>query len=93
MGKKTEIIGAVLRVSCDPFIIGEKDSSWWHSELQGLETDIRRHIDDVGHIEHELEIDETCEYCGSGWSEGDSPHNGGCCHEDILVMDAQDFPQ
>ena len=28
-----------------------------------------------------------CEHCGSPWTEGDFPHNGGCCAEDCKVFD------
>lgn len=49
--------------------------------------DVRRHVDDVGDVRVEEVVEEVCEHCGSLWTEGDSPHNGGCCHEDAEAME------
>ena len=33
-----------------------------------------------------VEWDSVCEWCGAIWTEGDSPHNGGCCDRDCAVF-------
>lgn len=56
--------------------------------LENMRDQIVRHVDDVRSrdIRIENDIEETCEFCGRPWTEGDSPHNRGCCHRDEEVM-------
>ena len=49
--------------------------------------DIQRHVDNVGSALMEVESEEVCEYCGALWTEGSSPHNGGCCARDCEIVE------
>lgn len=54
-------------------------------------SDIKRHVDNADTPYIHFECEKTCEFCGAKWTEGDdSPHNGGCCEEDIAIMEATD---
>lgn len=44
-------------------------------------------VGDIGSVSIETDTSTVCEFCGDDWTEGDSPHNGGCCGKDIEVMD------
>lgn len=44
-------------------------------------------IEDAGRVELDWESYEVCEYCEAIWTEGDSEHNGGCCPQDMDIMD------
>lgn len=46
----------------------------------------RRHVDGCT-VEVESSRVEVCEWCGSTWTEGNSPHNGGCCWRDTEVFE------
>lgn len=48
---------------------------------------IRRHVDGIDSAVLVYDVEETCEHCGRQWTEGDSPHNGGCCDQDCEVFD------
>ncbi len=54
--------------------------------------DVERHVDNLPSIGAKTRVvwesRDECEYCGSIWTEGDLPHNGGCCHEDCLVLES-----
>jgi len=54
---------------------------------KNIEADIRRHVYDIGRTDIVFDSEEVCEYCDADWSEGDSPHNGGCCQKDIEIME------
>ena len=43
---------------------------------------IRRHVDNVGHIEIVEESESCCEFCGYHWGEKSDEYNGGCCDRD-----------
>ena len=51
---------------------------------------IKRHIDDYGGLSLVIKTEDVCSFCGAKWTEGDSPHNGGCCDEDEAVMIAEE---
>ena len=61
---------------------------------EAIAEQIRRHVDDLPSrgargVSVIWDTEAYCEYCGSPWTEGrDSPHNGGCCDEDVALMDA-----
>jgi hypothetical protein len=60
---------------------------WYErDELKRMEIEIRRHVDDAG-VEQHVIMQDTCEWCGAIWTEGESEHNGGCCDQDIEVME------
>ena len=61
----------------------------WRAAAKELRDQIERHCDS-GRIDIETDSDDLCEFCGALWTEGDDPHNGGCCAEDIKVLEALD---
>lgn len=90
MGKVTTYTGAVVHVEVAAPFARKPSRESWRSSARALENDIKRHCDNFGSISHEIEKEETCEFCGDLWTEGDSPHNGGCCYKDAEVMLATD---
>lgn len=64
-----------------------------HDEMvascERVKSDILRHVDldDRNGVYVKRETEDQCSHCGSAWTEGDSPHNGGCCDEDCAVME------
>jgi len=61
----------------------QKNNATW------LVESIRRHCDGYASVSIEWDAEDCCEHCGVTWTEGDSPHNGGCCDNDCDVMDAE----
>ena len=60
------------------------------SDCKAIAQRIRRHVDGFGSVSIEKTTEDVCSFCGSKWTEGDSPHNGGCCDEDEAVMIAEE---
>ena len=64
------------------------------AELEEIADQIRRHVDGLpsypgNGVVAVWDTEATCEFCGSTWTEAyDSPHNGGCCHDDCERMEA-----
>jgi len=63
------------------------------ADCEDIADQIRRHVDGLpSYRDRGVNVvwdkEEVCEHCGRVWTEGDSPHNGGCCEEDIKVLDA-----
>lgn len=52
-----------------------------------IAADVKRHADDVGSVTVQCETEEVCEHCGAEWTEGEMPHNGGCCEKDAEVCE------
>lgn len=89
MGKRTRYNCAYLTVEIDrPYRYGrELTRDHWYAAAKAARDEIVRHCDSVGAIDIESDTDELCGFCGSQWTEGDSPHNGGCCTQDIAVLE------
>lgn len=91
-------MGKITRYNCASVVV-EVDPGWitrsaddaarkrgWVSEAENVVSQIKRHVDHrTAYIEHDT--DDLCSFCGSFWTEGDSPHNGGCCDEDCALME------
>lgn len=60
----------------------QKNNAAW------LVESIRRHCDGYRGVSIEWDTEDRCEHCGAVWTEGDSPHNGGCCDKDIDALEA-----
>ena len=63
------------------------------ADCEEIARDIRRHVDGLPSYGNQgvcviWDKEEVCEHCGWAWTEGDSPHNGGCCAKDIEVLEA-----
>jgi len=57
-------------------------------DLKEIVEGIKRHVDNVGSVVLAYDTEQTCEFCCNPWTEGDSPHNEGCCDKDIELMEA-----
>ena len=64
----------------------ERRRKHYKSEAEDLQQQAKRHTD-AGSVDLESDTVEVCEWCGSTWTEGNSPHNGGCCQRDSEVAD------
>lgn len=99
MGKKTESID--YRVIVEPRARGdfgfasigglewtpEQEKRICEDIIEGIKKAARADIiEDAGRVTLDYEKTEVCEYCGSPWTEGNSPHNGGCCEDDEAIM-------
>jgi hypothetical protein len=82
--KKHEIQSYHLEV--DPSFYG-RDLEQLHNLCKDIETQIRRHVDGHGTITIVPEYKDTCNHCGSQWTEDSEFYNGGCCDKDILEND------
>jgi len=70
----------------------EKRLEEYRVKCEQMVRQIKRHVDDVGSVSVESEMEAVCEHCGSDWSEErDSPHNAGCCEKDAKVCIAEEL--
>ena len=60
---------------------------YYQDAAREIASQARRHVDGCT-VAVESDTVEVCEWCGCTWTEGDSPHNGGCCDKDCEVMEA-----
>lgn len=51
-------------------------------ECRSIEEQVRRHVDQDGAVTV-YDIENVCEFCGSGWTEESDAYNGGCCDKDV----------
>lgn len=49
--------------------------------------DVKRHVDNVGHVSIDFDQNDVCEHCGSDWTEKSTEYNGGCCDADQAAED------
>lgn len=49
---------------------------------EDIKRDIQRHIDNIDGVRVVSDLCETCECCGSSWTEKGTTYNGGCCDQD-----------
>lgn len=99
MGRKTRRVDFFVRVwPRDPGDFGcvklggvpARTESEEEQLCQQIKASIKRHVADVGTVGVECTTETFCEFCGAKWTEGDSPHNGGCCDDDCAVMDSME---
>lgn len=77
--------------------LSEQTTEQARQDAEYLADDIRAHVDkslvpsygDRG-ISVVCDTDEVCEFCGWTWTEGDQPHNGGCCAKDADIMEKEE---
>lgn len=98
--RKSRLVGAHVIVDVQP-VWPPQQQSWetaqryierlrnhYHNESNRLRSEIKRHVDDLGEISIEFIVESICEFCGAKWTEAkDSPHNGGCCEQDLAIAD------
>lgn len=74
-------------IAIDDSWIFEKDPAKRQAAIDRHGADIissiRRHVDDVGHMNIEHEYENQCEYCDDAWTEEGDTFNGGCCEKDM----------
>ncbi len=92
MPKKIAYTGAHVKVSVENPRWGQISRDDWYAAANHLVADIKRHCDDVSDCDVELEVEESCEFCGCDWTEDDKPYNGGCCDEDVKAADPLGLP-
>lgn len=69
---------------------GEEDrQKQYRQRCEEIIANIKRHVDDVGHMEIVYDTDGECEHCGSRWTEDSDSYNGGCCEKDESAMLAE----
>lgn len=62
---------------------GEEDRQRQYRErCEDIVTQVKRHVDDIGHAYVECDTDDVCEHCGARWTEKSPHYNGGCCEAD-----------
>lgn len=96
MGKKAEFEDAHIRVDIREYQFllprtWKERQARREQELRDVGQEIldgiARHVDGVAGAYLVVETTDLCEFCGRDWTEGDSPHNGGCCEQDIELME------
>lgn len=60
----------------------------YKQRCEEIAADIKRHVDNVGCVLVECDVNRICEHCGSIWTEDDADYNGGCCAKDEAAHDA-----
>lgn len=62
---------------------GEEDRQRKYRErCEEIMADVKRHVDNVGHVGIEHDTEHVCEHCGWKWTEDSDTYNGGCCQKD-----------
>ena len=49
---------------------------------RGIAEQVKRHIDNIGSVQVLWDVEVTCSFCGSRWTEDSDTFNGGCCCQD-----------
>ena len=87
-------IGFLGSVSVSDEMIESKEArrlEMYRDICEAMVDQIKRHVDEVGYVAVEKEVEFVCDHCGSEWTEGpDDPHNGGCCDTDCDVYEANE---
>lgn len=91
MGKKREVTNVYVKVEPETRHLWAtaRTPERLRDICKDIEDEIKRHVDNVGWIGIEQDVEETCEFCGYPWSGGDGPHNHGCCEQDEAVLNAE----
>lgn len=72
----------------------EQSHEEWIKDCKELERQINRHVDAVEDTQIEYDEELVCEFCGEYWAEkNDSPYNGGCCDDDIKILEEKENDQ
>lgn len=51
---------------------------------------IKQHVDCIGGIAINTQMEDVCEYCGRSWTEDGDEYNGGCCPKDFEHEPSED---
>lgn len=87
MAKKTNVTAVYVRVEPRGRTTAHRANAerFWRDvqhTAQSMMFDIKRHVEDVGHVSVETDTEDVCEHCGYAWTETSSTYNGGCCESD-----------
>ena len=81
----------IVSVSDSMVSRGEKDRQKQYRErCDEIINDVKRHVDAVGDVYIESDVEYFCEHCGSVWTECGAQYNGGCCDKDQADQDARE---
>lgn len=70
-----------------PWPIFSDTEAAWRAECDHIAQQIKRHVDGFIDLSVQYDSEAICDSCGRTWTEGDdSPHNGGCCADDVAYM-------
>ena len=59
-----------------------KRAAAYRDACNEIAAQIKRHVDEVGHVSVEFDQEPICQHCGSRWTEKSDAYNGGCCDKD-----------
>jgi hypothetical protein len=76
----------------DRLICPDKDHRLrqYRERCDEIAADVKRHVDNVGHVYVDFDTEGECEHCGSRWTEDSDQYNGGCCEKDQVAQDIRD---
>ena len=90
MGKKTLYNGICVVLDIErPFGRNIEPKDWFRA-AEDVQEQVKRHCDGIESYSINFDTEDVCEFCGYDWTEGDAPHNGGCCEEDAKVLEEVD---
>lgn len=55
------------RVIVEPWSYGKYDEKWVQGKCESIMSDIKRHVDDIGQVWIESDVEATCSHCGYSW--------------------------
>lgn len=61
----------------------------YQERCEEIMADVKRHVDQVGYVSVECDIEHVCEHCGGTWTEESATYNGGCCDKDEEAEEAR----
>lgn len=62
----------------------------YKQRCEEIVTEVRRHVDNIGHVSVESDDVHACEHCGARWTEDSAEYNGGCCDKDQEAQDERE---
>lgn len=78
-------LGDFGSVSVGDWLVAQNEADrqrLYRERCEEIAADVRRHVDNVGHVSVEFDTVATCSHCGAAWTEGSEAYNGGCCEAD-----------
>ena len=87
MKVKTIELRLIVEAEIFPYETEEFDSSKHRKEqierlYKSLESEIKRHCDNVRNVHFDRVTESVCEFCGKRWTKYGNTYNGGCCDDD-----------
>ncbi len=79
-------IGDLGYVQCSDSLLTRDEEDRRKEYLRRCEEiiqDIRRHVDNVGHVHIDIDTEDVCQFCERPWTEDSTEFNAGCCEKDM----------